>query len=599
MKADAKPVRTYEPDPSTAFHKYGRAFLRMLTGQPPARRPRTFTGGTGILPVQNDRRDACPTRALNTTKVVRLIAVFLAFFLAALALYSGGLGADAYYDTKGHILENTHIFAGGRLFDVIDIFPQRPITMITFYVNYLLCGMDPKCFRLVNIAILSATGVMVTVLIHLILGISHPGDPRKSDHKVVSVLAGLFFVIHPISMWATLYIWQRAALLACFFYVASLSVYLAVRSGKLAHRTIGYVLCLVLFEAALFSKENGISLPVVLLLGEASLLRARWSETLTRGVVFAIVAVASIFALSLLEHPHGSRELGNGILDTVTRYYKEAGLSFKQAILTQCRMFFLYLSLIVEPLPSRSQLMIPQTISSSLFWPKATVWACAGIVVLHTVAVCLLRKRPCLAFGILLYSASLLPEAVLVPQYAFFGYRAILPMVGILIIAGDVLFGVLHTFERREGTGRILKGLVAVLGGVYLGLIGAETRGQVEMWRDSTSFWADVVSRFPEDERNVERSPRVQALYNLGLSLLEKNRLTQALEMFTEACRVVPERVECHKAAGFVLYKLGRLAEAETCFRKAVEINPQDLQARKGLERVLERLGSGAGGLEK
>lgn len=91
----------------------------------------------------------------------------------------------------------------------------------------------------------------------------------------------------------------------------------------------------------------------------------------------------------------------------------------------------------------------------------------------------------------------------------------------------------------------------------------------------------------------------MQALYNLGLSLLEKNRLNQALGMFTEACRIVPERVECHSAAGFVLFKLGRLAEAETCFRRAIALNPQDLQARKGLERVLERLGSSEGGLQK
>jgi len=43
----------------------------MLTGQLLAPRPRAFTGGTvprpAELPVQNDRRDACPTKTLNTT----------------------------------------------------------------------------------------------------------------------------------------------------------------------------------------------------------------------------------------------------------------------------------------------------------------------------------------------------------------------------------------------------------------------------------------------------------------------------------------------------------------------------------------------------
>ena len=52
---------------STRWHKYGCAFFRMLTGQPLPLRTRAFTGGTGVSPVQNDRRDACPTKALNTT----------------------------------------------------------------------------------------------------------------------------------------------------------------------------------------------------------------------------------------------------------------------------------------------------------------------------------------------------------------------------------------------------------------------------------------------------------------------------------------------------------------------------------------------------
>ena len=82
----------------------------------------------------------------------------------------------------------------------------------------------------------------------------------------------------------------------------------------------------------------------------------------------------------------------------------------------------------------------------------------------------------------------------------------------------------------------------------------------------------------------------MQALYNLGFSLLEKKRLTEALPYFSEACRIAPKSGDSHNALGFVLFRLGRLREAKKHFETALKLNPQDSNARENLERALRKL---------
>lgn len=62
-----------------------------------------------------------------------------------------------------------------------------------------------------------------------------------------------------------------------------------------------------------------------------------------------------------------------------------------------------------------------------------------GCYFLLTVAIYLLRKRPLSGFGLLFFLVNISPEYLLVPQYAFFGYRASLPMPGLLLIVADLV----------------------------------------------------------------------------------------------------------------------------------------------------------------
>ena len=70
-----------------------------------------------------------------------------------------------------HIAANQSVFANQGMLGVMNLFPQRPIPMITFYFNYLTGGMSPEYFRIVNVALLVIASILVMLLIQLILGL--------------------------------------------------------------------------------------------------------------------------------------------------------------------------------------------------------------------------------------------------------------------------------------------------------------------------------------------------------------------------------------------------------------------------------------------
>ncbi len=199
-----------------------------------------------------------------------------AFFAIAVALHYPGFHSPMVYDSVSFIQEYEYVFASHNLAAVIGIVPARPLLMGTLYLNYLFTGMDPYAFRLFNAFILACTSTVLMVLSILVLEL--PGlnlQGTRLEKRVVAVCIGLLFLVHPLQGLVVLYIWQREAIMACFFLFSALGVYVAGRSGKWIRPVPAYVATSLLFLAGILSKENVITLPVVLVSGGNSLVARR------------------------------------------------------------------------------------------------------------------------------------------------------------------------------------------------------------------------------------------------------------------------------------------------------------------------------------
>lgn len=510
--------------------------------------------------------------------------LFCTFFLIALAICWDGMAAPFIYDSGAKLEFRGQLLNHGFL-SALSVFPQRPLPVLTFYVTYLLFDMMPGYFRVFNCMLLAAVCVCVTVLIHMLLNL--PGSWNRGssgEKKALSMACGLMYLVHPLQTYVTLYIWQRMALMACLFYFASVAVYIAIRSGRIQNKLAGYAACLVLFVCAMLSKENSVTLPAVLVMCEMAFFQEHWKNVLKRAGVYALVVGVVAGMLSFLQHPHGRLELGSGILATLSVYYAESGISLIEVILTQARVLFNYLSLILAPLPSRVQLISPQMISRSLTDPPITavaVWAALGLA---AAGVHLVRRRPLCGVGILFFIINLVPEPVLAPQYAFFGYRAVLPMFGLLLVLSDVVLTALESVHQQESRKWMRIGLCSLLTGVVI-LAAAAAHDRAVIWSDRIRFWQETVDGFPRSSEPFEHRVAVQALANLGRALCLEGRNSEAIEPLHRALELNPTYVVAVVWLGYAHEKLGRSETAESLFKRAMELDP-DLQfahARLGM----------------
>ncbi len=523
-------------------------------------------------------------------KPIVLFGLLLAGFIAiGFALNVRGLDAPMYYDSGGLIEGNRALFKANDILGVISIFPQRPLPMVSFAVNYMVSGMSARHFRLWNIVILGFTSLMVVVLTYLLLSSNRErSDASDRELRLVCVFIGFVFLVHPLLTQLVLYIWQRTALMACFFYCCSLTSHAATRNGLISHPGRGYFLTGLFFLCALLSKENAVTLPLVLIVADAVLFRDTLRSVAKRSAAYLSVAAVCISGLSLVERAHGNIANKAGILNAVGQYYAESGLNLREIISIQSRVLFDYLSIIVAPTTSKVQLVSPQVVTGPGAESLVPIAGAAALVVAGLIFV---RKRPLWGFGIFFFLINLVPESILVPQYAYFGYRAVLPMIGLLIIAADCLMSVLEFTASGTMRGSARIGLACLCAAV-LAAAASVSLARAELWRDPVLFWQDTVNRFQGKDSNLEHAPASQALHNLGRALQHNGRYQEASAPLERALRIAPDRVVTLTTLASVHTRLGKFEEAEALLRKAVRLQPDSCRSHRELGDLLAQRGS-------
>lgn len=165
----------------------------------------------------------------------------------------------------------------------------RPVTHLTFSLDWFLWGLDPTGYHATNILLHATATVLVYVLAR-----------RLTGGRVRAVVAASFFTLHPVVAESVPAISRRQDALATVFLLGSLLTYLRARRGGDRSRA-WWAASLVLALGAFGSKEVAIVLPGVILAhawivdrdapgGFASLDRARWA--IQRALPHIVVAGA-------------------------------------------------------------------------------------------------------------------------------------------------------------------------------------------------------------------------------------------------------------------------------------------------------------------
>jgi tetratricopeptide (TPR) repeat protein len=485
-----------------------------------------------------------------------------------LLLYARTLGAPFVLDDFDNILHNPEIrwnelSLEGMVDAALGPPVRRPVAHLTFGLNHWLGGYQVTGYRLFNLAVHAANGLLVYALalgVYRRLGARRDAaGPRLAPGDVApaALAAALLFVAHPLQIQSVTYVVQRMNSLAAGFYLAALLLWLRAASRPNAAARTGLrsaaVACGLL---ALGSKEIAVTLPLAVLLYQAWWVHPHDRDWLRRRLPLLILLLAAAGA-GLLYFAGSAR-------------YRDLDFSAGERLLTQARVVWLYLSLVVLPLPSRLNLLHTIEPSRSLLDPPSTLLALAGLVAIGGWALWGRRRWPLASFAILWFLLHLALESSTLPLRMIFEHRTYLPLAGLVLWLPHVAFARLG---RRRAWPAVALLLVPLCAATLL---------RNETWRSWETLWEDVVAKSPED-------PLAQMQRATLLAL--DGRYAEALTAVDESIRIDPRAARPRGLRGAVLTALERPEEALRAFREAQRLAPRDPQYRARAAETLVALG--------
>lgn len=342
----------------------------------------------------------------------------------------------------------------------------RPISLASFALQHNSWPGSPFDFKLVNLIIHLANGCLIFLISRFLTGVVFRGTYRLTLPFFVTVL----WLLHPMQLTTTLYAVQRMTMLSAFFTLSGILVYLWLRShqqhaAQEPYRdTVTGFMILVLMSLAIFSKENGILLPVYILCLEFTLFRdfekpAYW-KLWQAGFLFAPVACLLIY-------------LGLNFSAEVNSYGSR-GYSMVDRVLTEMTVLVDYLRLILLPNPSAFSLdhdgyQVISSLVSGRFVVAAFI-----LMTLVLTSVYARKKLPVYSFAVFWFLGGHLLESTFLNLELYFEHRNYLPLFGIVLF---VVWGLASVADRVKNRATVL-----IPGFAYIVLVITITVMEVGLW---------------------------------------------------------------------------------------------------------------------
>jgi tetratricopeptide (TPR) repeat protein len=490
----------------------------------------------------------------------------------------------------------------------------RPLATLTLALNYAVGGVEPFGYHLVNL-LLHATVACLLYLLALQLGLG----------MVAATVSAALFAVHPLHTEAVAVITNRMEMMMALCVLTSL---LLAIHGHLRWALLAY-LC------GLFSKEQAVVLPAVLLLYELCAgtvfadtpsWRSRLRLAATRYAGFVTITALylswRIYIFGGFQPPKIPFHLNP--LEHVS------GLTW---LLSTVKMDGHYLWLWVWPRALSAADYAYNAIPLVSSWMDGGLWwALLAWGLLLVIAATSVRQDGRAAFCVGLTILAFLPASnLIIPLGAPVAERTFyLPSAGLCLLVGVGW----NRFWQAAGTSRSSSGVrvrslsLAVLMVVGLAMI-MRTYWRNEEWANAEALLTSAIQRYPNNAKahtllgdtltsrrartDWERAhqaymramhiypdlPAVDLLFahNLGVLYLKLGELDKGLALLKQALALDPQSNMVWFSLGRAYRLLGQMDLAESAWRQAIALNPGKAEYHSFLSRLLIENGKDAEGL--
>ena len=526
----------------------------------------------------------------------RLLATAL---LLALGAYAITAGFDFVYDDHRMIVENDVIHSLSNWREIISVtwWPNalyRPVTLISFALDWAASGGNPHYFHTVNIVL----HVFVTLLVFLLA--------RKYMSELAAGIAAMLFAVHPVHVEAVASVVGRAEVLATLFALGAVLMYR--KDGELQDLSAGdrrraFLApgALLLLLAAIGAKESAFATVGIFLI--VDWIRGRRSSSQDGAAAIRRHAVVWVGGLLITFTWMAVRAsvIGSFAGDGAGPGLKGHDLAGR--ILIMAPVALQYLRLLFAPIHLSADY-------SPEYLPAEAQVTLAGLlgflVVLGGVAAgySCRKKYPTFTFALMWIGGTLLIVSnILVPSGVMLAERSMyLPSVGAVMLLGLVVDSALPRVSYRNG-------VIVVASLVSLGFMRTLVRTGV--WRDAKSFFPKLVVDAPRSFRSLwtggilwyEAGDRKRgeelikmALYtyplhantwqDLAAKLEEEKRWEEAARYYSVAFRIDSMRLDDAQHAVADYIRAGMLDSARAVTGRAQRVDPQHFRVKLALADI-------------
>ncbi|PKN52263.1 MAG: hypothetical protein CVU55_08230, partial [Deltaproteobacteria bacterium HGW-Deltaproteobacteria-13] len=534
----------------------------------------------------------------------KYLFTFISLFVILISIYSNSFYGEWHFDDYANIVVNPHIqinsFSWSEIRHcVYGIYQDRllrPLSYLSFALNYKLGGMDVYGFHVVNFIIHYLAAVFLFLFIYNTLKLPRLKDPYQNIAYPASLLAAFFWALNPVWVTSVTYIVQRMASMAGLFYIMSMYFYLKARTSKKPPYTvILYIFSVISGLAAMLTKENAVMLPVSILLFDLFLIQGVTKENIIKCAKIAVAPLLLILIIGFIYTGGFSNALGG---------YEVRDFSMAQRLLTEPRVILFYLTLLFYPISSRLTLLYDVEVSRSLLQPWTTIPSILLILLIIGFAFYLARKSPLISFCIIFYFLNHLIEGSFFSLELIYEHRNYLPSMLLFIPIAEFIISAIDYFSYNK----ILQILVALSIAIILFGEGDITYSRNEIVSDDFLLWFDNIDKSPalsrphgnmgriyyinnEKEKALQEYQKAEALNNfgskealaiqecnLGLYYFEEMQDDLAMDYFRKSSEILPEYIQTNIHIANINLRHNKIKEAKHLINEKLKKYPDNYE---------------------
>jgi len=408
--------------------------------------------------------------------IVFAILILLVTFASFLPSLSNGFigGDDDNYVVRNLLIRDLSWPGIKNIFSSVHLGLYKPLTMLTFALEYHFFKLDPHIYHLTNVILHLLNSLLVFWLILLL-----------SRKAWVAFIVALLFGIHPLHVESVAWVSERKDVLYSLFFLSGIIAYIYSLRKK---GSTYYYLAFFLFILTLLVKPMGLTFPFILLLCDYILNIKLDKGNLKRKAVFFVVSGIFLSFTLIFASGYSSRQPSFNFFDSIF-IANYALLFYLSKIILPVKLCVLY------PYPQKTGNLLP------------FIFLVSPLIVLILTSAVIISRRYTrkIIFGSLFFLICVFPVLQLVPTggNAIVADRyAYLSSIGIFyLIAAFIIW----LYQEKLRRAPVIKALVVTGLATAIVMLSFLSWNRSKVWKNADLWFDDVLRSYPAEVREKVR----------------------------------------------------------------------------------------------